>query len=103
MLCRCDLDLCQQVHLCDSALIRRSPKLMDDLLRRMCDWLKASKEDTVGIMNIRGVPFCFLMFFFNFLVFLLFVGYQFWFVLCMNAGTQIKNSMELCFRDFLLL
>jgi hypothetical protein len=33
----CDLDLCQQVHSCDTTFIRQSPKLMDGLLHRM--WL----------------------------------------------------------------
>lgn len=33
----CDMDLCQQVHLCDSTLIWRDLKPMDDLLHRM--WL----------------------------------------------------------------
>lgn len=38
----CDMDLCQQIHLCDSTLIWWGLQLMDDLLHRM--WLAKSAK-----------------------------------------------------------
>jgi hypothetical protein len=56
--------------------------------------------DTVGIMRSR---FLFLDFILFFLVFLLFAGYEFWFVLFMECRQPDQElEIELCFSDFLL-
>jgi hypothetical protein len=81
----CDLDLCQQVHLCDSSLIRWSLKLIDGLLHRM--WLKESAKGGNSWYHEHYMSRFFL--FDVFTMFLLFTGYEFWF--CVFHGMLVPK------------
>ncbi len=62
------------------------------------------KEETIGIMDVKGDAFYLFMFCYFFLVFLLFVAYEFWFVFFMEYQRPDQEVvMELCFQDSFLL
>ncbi len=55
-------------------------------------------------MDVKGDAFYLFMFCYFFLVFLLFVAYEFWFVFFMEYQRPDQEVvMELCFQDSFLL
>jgi hypothetical protein len=53
-----------------------------------CDWQKMPKEETIGIMDIRGATFYFMFFYFSYV----FVVYNLWVLVCVLHGMLLPIS-----------